>query len=137
MGTNYFCKTDRYELTGFPQTVEPGESAILHIGKSSAGWTFALHAIPELELYDLEDWLKLWQGGAWLIYDDAGAAYSVQGVVNVILARFGKFPVGRTPLWYRENAALPGPHGLARRLIGSFCVRHGEGAYDVCVGEFS
>lgn len=48
MGTNFY----------FYENPEINEEDALHIGKSSAGWCFSLHIIPELGIRDLSDWTK-------------------------------------------------------------------------------
>ena len=61
MGTNYYLyqKPD-CECCGRP--FEP-----LHIGKSSAGWCFALHIMPEDGISTLLDWCALWSApGAFI-----------------------------------------------------------------------
>jgi hypothetical protein len=57
MGTNYYMylKPACYACGHTPP------ENVLHIGKSSVGWAFALHAIPERGLNSFEDWLALWK----------------------------------------------------------------------------
>ena len=62
MGTNYYLHeppTNKCEHCGRQDEKEP-----LHIGKSSVGWVFALHIIPEMGIEDLEDWIPLFNSGA-------------------------------------------------------------------------
>jgi len=43
----------------------------IHIGKSSAGWCFSLHVIPEMGLNNLEDWVNFLKDKAIVDeYDD-------------------------------------------------------------------
>lgn len=50
MGTNYYQLTDRCEHCH--------RSKQRHIGKSSGGWTFSFHAIPEEGIESYADWLR-------------------------------------------------------------------------------
>jgi hypothetical protein len=54
MGTNYYLRTNECEHCGrFDE---------LHIGKSSAGWTFSFQALPGIQSW--QDWaLKIQEGG--------------------------------------------------------------------------
>jgi len=54
MGTNYYL----YPASPCKACGRSYEAK--HIGKSSAGWCFLLHVIPEEGINDLEDWKKLW-----------------------------------------------------------------------------
>ncbi len=39
--------------------------------------------------------------------------------------------------FYQKNHSEEGPHGLLRlKIDNTFCVGHGSGTYDYCVGEF-
>ena len=56
MGTNYYLEAQSpCECCGRPYQA-------LHIGKSSAGWCFSLHVIPEEGIKTLDDWKKKWEG---------------------------------------------------------------------------
>jgi hypothetical protein len=120
---------------------------VLHIGKSSAGWTFALHVIPERGLNDLENWeLLLSETAGALIVDEYGKALTLDELLNVIRER-GRAgtaprsaPNGYTdwPAFHAANHSVDGPGGLVRsRVDGKRCIKHGEGTWDCYVGEFS
>jgi hypothetical protein len=44
---------------------------------------------------------------------------------------------GSWDTFHRQNDSEPGPKGMLRHRIGSFCVGHGSGTWDLCLGEFS
>jgi hypothetical protein len=44
----------------------------LHIGKSSAGWCFSLHVMPEAGINSLDEWRSLFCDPYALIQDEYG-----------------------------------------------------------------
>ena len=131
MGTNYYLQEKPpCECCG-----RPFES--LHIGKSSAGWCFSLHVIPEEGLNSLEDWLFRCSAPGAVIRDEYGEDISVGELQDVIMDRYWPRPPEGGLTWYRQNGAEPGPNNLARHSIdGSRCVGHGPGPWDYITGEF-
>ena len=67
MGTNYYLR-----LKVCPHCAKPEKT--IHIGKSSVGWCFGLHVIPEDGIHDLDDFRKLWSDDTAQIFDE----YDVQ-----------------------------------------------------------
>lgn len=130
MGTNYYLEKSKPEPEGL-------ESQRLHIGKSSGGWCFALHVIPEEGLNSLADWVARWSAGGRIV-DEYDRGLTGDEMFLVITARSWK-PADQIPEWYRVNYAEPGPNGLTRAAIGdpARCVGHGEGTWDLITGEFS
>jgi hypothetical protein len=132
MGTNYYAQ-------GYgPCPICGHTPAPLHIGKSSAGWCFSLHVIPELGLHDWPDWEDYLAQPRVTITDEYQDTMSLEDLRLVVMAR--QWPADRTQsaTWYAENAAEPGPAGLARaRVDGRHCVGHGAGTWDLICGEFS
>lgn len=130
MGTNYYLQVD---------DVCPSCGASkkrLHIGKSSAGWCFSLHVIPEKGLNTLSDWRERWSKSR--ILDEYGRGISVTEIENIITNR--SCPVRNIPFggdYYSANSAEPGPNGLLRYKVDGYCVGHGEGTWDYILGEFS
>ncbi len=55
MGTNYYLRKSKCK--------ECGNEEEIHIGKSSFGWTFALHIYPEKGINNLKDWAEDWKRG--------------------------------------------------------------------------
>lgn len=114
MGTNYYLH----------QTPD-GEcceclSESLHIGKSSAGWCFALHVMPENNISTLDDWRNLWAAPEAFIRDEYGKKIFIADMELIITARLwhGKFP-------------------RRRSIDGSHCIGHGNGTWDYVIGDFS
>lgn len=76
MGTNYYwyknpepCPSCGHESEG------------LHIGKSSAGWTFSFHGTEEVRSW--EDWKKVLQSGG-KIFDEYGDEKSFEEMRRVV-----------------------------------------------------
>jgi hypothetical protein len=129
MGTNYYLREDACQHCG-------RSDERLHIGKSSAGWCFALHVIPEEGINSLDDWRIRWTKGR--IFDEYGTEVSPDDLNDRITHRGRAEPSGWTPRDYAENHAEPGPNNMARHKIdGRHCVGHGEGTWDLIAGEFS
>jgi hypothetical protein len=136
MGTNYY-----FSKEAACPTCGHDRGDLLHIGKSSAGWCFSLHVIPDSGLNSLEDWEHLFPDG--YIRDEYGQHISPAGMSDVIRNR-GRARKPERPLGYeswddfhRVNQSEPGPKGLLRHRLGTHCVGHGEGTWDLIPGEFS
>jgi hypothetical protein len=81
MGLNFYLrkknyKNNRYERSGVG----------LHIGKSSFGWAFSLHAIPGIA-ETLDDWKALWSSRLFVIVDEYGNRVSKEEMLSVITER--------------------------------------------------
>lgn len=137
MGTNYYWyEKPNCDCCG--RGYEP-----IHIGKSSGGWCFALHIVPEMNINTLEDWRFAWVNGwkscdgSW-IEDEYGKIIPPVEMDIIIRVRQWEPSQKINAKWYEENHAEPGPNGLARHKIdGVYCVGHGEGTWDYIQGEFS
>jgi len=135
MGTNYYAvklESAPCESCGRYDVAER-----VHIGKSSVGWCFALHVIPEMGIHTLEDWKTFLRQPRIQIEDEYGAPWGLQEMLDRITKRGRNQPGNWTEQDYRANNAEPGPENLARHKIGSHCVGHGDGTWDYIVGEFS
>jgi hypothetical protein len=121
MGTNYYLKFDKC------QSCDRAEEE-LHIGKSSAGWCFTLHVYPERGINSMVDWIKLFASGC--IQDEYGRKISPTELIDVICDRSWPDPIEP------ESDTVPGPNNLIRHKLGSFCIGHGAGTYDYCIGDF-
>jgi hypothetical protein len=133
MGTNYYL----YEKPPCEECGRPYEAK--HIGKSSAGWCFSLHVIPEEGINDLDDWKKLWNKEGTYIQDEYGTTFNQTIIEREIMER-GVLAGSshESERWLAENSAENGPNGLVRhRIDGKFCIGHGKGTWDLIVGEFS
>lgn len=103
-----------------------------HIGKSSAGWCFALHVYPDEGIRDLRDWQMRWLTSGRDIVDEYGQKVAPKEMFSLITER--SWPIELLVNRYSAR----GPNGLLRhRLDGTFCIAHGEGTWDCCVGDFS
>lgn len=131
MGTNFYLHKDAPCPTCGHCKDEP-----LHIGKSSFGWCFSLHVMPELGINDLEDWIALWSAPGAHIKDEYGDSITAAQMLSRITERAGRH-VENDLFDYDRNRAEPGPKGLVRHQIGPHCVKHGEGTWDCIKGEFS
>ncbi len=136
MGTNYYLQT---KPPCCPTCKRPYEDR--HIGKSSAGWVFALHVYPEEGINIFADWINLLSQTETTIRDEYGRTVLLKDMLatmtrsglrksNTIYREYPK-------AFYEDNHAIPGPYGLLRSRIDGHCIGHGEGAYDYHVGEFS
>lgn len=131
MGTNYY-------LHGGPACESCGhrDGELLHIGKSSAGWAFGLHVLPEEGLSSLEDWRRAWGAPGATIEDEYGSTVTPEQMLGVITQRTGR-GIPHDPKFLEGNHAVEGPDFLLRsRVDGQYCVGHGEGTWDLMAGEF-
>jgi len=131
MGCNYYW----HEEPPCPECHRRFEA--LHIGKSSGGWCFSLHVIPEDGINDMPDWEDRWNRPGSEIRDEYGRRVTPTEMRAVILARSWPNDSSRDHAFYEQNHAEPGPAGLARHRIGQHCIGHGQGTYDLITGEFS
>lgn len=139
MGTNYYL----IERKNICPTCGRADEKELHIGKSSAGWCFSLHVIPEEGLNNLADWEKrFFLDGITEIKNEYHELVSKKEMLSIIADRSWKeqeSPYGYRDWadFHRSNYSTAGPKGLVRHAIGSHCIGHGEGTWDLVTGEFS
>lgn len=114
MGTNYYAQRNCCDYCG------RGDDS-LHIGKSSAGWVFALNTHPDEKITSLKDWLKLLSRDDVRIVDEYGKSLELEDLLERILNRHGLHgtPPQRSP------------------IDGHRVVAHGNGTYDLHRGDFS
>lgn len=127
MGTNYYWHSPANTCP----TCGRSDAEELHIGKSSAGWCFALRVYPNREINDLPDWIDRFEMPGSRIVDEYGRDLAPSDMLLAILVRFrrGDPP---DPIWLVENHARRGPFGLARACQAVA----GDGPYDLCDYEF-
>jgi hypothetical protein len=135
MGTNYYARGVDSE----------GRSKVWHIGKSSAGWVFALHVISDEGLSTLDDWKEFLEDKD--IRGEYNRIISLKELISVITERGRDEPLDLSDYELRMNAAVPGPNNLLRHKMGNIspggiglrgsCVGHGEGTWDYIDAEFS
>lgn len=134
MGTNYYLyRTEPCEHCG-QETSPP-----LHIGKSSSGWCFSLHAIPEEQLSSLDDWEREWARTGATIRDEYDSPVTADEMHRIVTQRGGVSDAKKHDRHYlKQNQAQDGPNGLLRHeLNGRHCVAHGAGTWDLITGYFS
>lgn len=78
MGTNY------YQIIDPCKCCNRGSEEI-HIGKSSAGWPFSVHVIPEMEIYSWDDWMKRLEGAK--IKDEYGREISLHDLNELVVRK--------------------------------------------------
>ena len=136
MGCNYYLKAkDPCHCCG-----RPFED--LHIGKSSVGWYFSLHIIPEMGIYSLDDWRNLWSAPGAVILDESGNRISVSDMEMIITVRHGNQARGTghyasESQMHRLNNSEWGDNNLLRCKWDSKCAGHGEGPWSYFTGDFS
>ena len=142
MGTNYYLHRNACECCGRSEDR-------VHIGKSSYGWCFSLHVDKWEGANNLEEWQEEWKKG--VIVDEYGQQVSPEEMLETITQREGcndfkkpyplKHDIGNYGSWedfHARNYSEPGPKGLLRHQIkAGHCIGHGDGTYDLIVGEFS
>lgn len=137
MGTNYYLhvlKDDACAHCKRPATIER-----LHIGKSSTGWYFSLHVIPERGINDLIDWVLFmtFAPPGTKIKDEYGQSIEFVKLMDVITRRYHPHPVTWSEVMLRQNDAIQAQHGLVRfKIDGKHCIKHGAGTWDLIIGEF-
>jgi hypothetical protein len=137
-------------------------SSSIHLGMSAYGWTFALHVMPECGILDLADMIKWIESKLGSdrsrIMDEYGSNYSLLQFLQVITMRSNAARIknGWDYDWWslpevsevrnynseyqfhEINRSERGPSGLLRRQIdGEHCIGHGNGTWDLCIGDFS
>jgi hypothetical protein len=126
MGTNYYF----YETN-----TDEG----LHIGKSSAGWTFSLRLHHELGITSLHEWRYRWFPHG-IIRNEYDEVLTPKEMLHIIMDRSLHAETDR-PVdleFLRKNQAVRGPHGLLRhRVDNNFCIGHGPGTWDYMARDFS
>ncbi len=128
MGTNYYLEFEACPTCG--KSDEP-----LHIGKSSGGWCFSLHIIPNGNIEDLADWMAVWSRPRRKIVDEYGGKISPAEMQKIITKRSSVREDNGFD--YAANDAELGPNGLARSKVdGRHCIGHGKGTWDLITGEF-
>ena len=129
MGTNYYL-----ELPGCDHCGRGGER--LHIGKSSAGWVFALRVYPERNLHSLSDWRRLLDKEEGNIRDEYDKLISPDYMIKTITERSWPYEHVQHDMLSRGMCEI-GPNNLLRSKIGyGTCIGWGKGTWEYCEGEF-
>lgn len=144
MGTNYYLHKPGANHCDHCGREDAGD--VLHIGKSSFGWCFALHVMPDDGINDLPDWQARFGEGQ--IRDEYGDAITPAEMMALITERKStrafddaSFTVGglycSEAEFHAKNYSERGPNGLLRHQLDQRCIAHGAGTWDCIVGEFS
>lgn len=141
MGTNYYARINECEWCGRYKR--------LKLGKSSAGWCFTLRVYPEKGISTLDDLIEFLDDNMAKIYDEYERKIPLKKFLKVVTER--SWPINKKNYdfsndnFYKDlnhfleiNQAELGPNNLLRHKIdGQFCIGHGEGTWDYCIGDFS
>ncbi len=115
MGTNYYLHSAGCPCCG--RSDPP-----LRIGKSAAGWCFALQVYPDGTegggsgkiIRDLWDWIKLWANEREsVIKDEYGKEVTPLEMIDCIVNRTGR-DEPQSKVWLLDNQAVMGPRNLAQ-----------------------
>ena len=125
MGTNYYL-------------IDKETDEEYHLGKSSAGWCFALHVSPEENIHDLSDILNKIKQPSKHIINEYGDKITTTEFLEIVTERAWKNNADNiTDLFLKENQAETGPNNLLRSKIDNVhCIGHGAGTYDFIIGVF-
>jgi len=142
MGTNYYSVRRGFDYESAESFWDlRGTEDCIHIGKSSMGWCFSLHVVPELGINNLEDWIRMFIEPDRIIINEYHDIVPFDKMMGVITQRSRPQPNGWDAETMARNHAEPGPNGLVRHSLDLEreygCVGHGEGTYDYITGEFS
>jgi hypothetical protein len=144
MGTNYYLTFNGSLL----DRLKDKPKVELHIGKSSGGWCFSLHVVPELGINSLRDWYRLFRKDDNVITNEYHDVLTIEQMLDVITnrkSRANTLPEASSTLssqrelarYLAANHAVLGPYKLMRHKIDGFCIGHGTGTWDLLNGEFS
>ena len=149
MGTNFYWHSEPPK--GCEHCGHAAEAQeILHIGKSSAGWCFSLHVIPEKAIFDLENWEAYFSIPGSVIRDEYGEVRTKDEMLHIITKRGTGDKKAKLGKWWEpyykseddfheKNHSAPCEldRTLVRHKIGNHCVGHGSGTWDLIEGDFS
>ncbi len=122
MSTNYYLHKPSSTQCNHCGHDPESENNIIHIGKSSYGWCFALHVNPALGINTLEDWKAKWIEAGVQITNEYGDPVTTQDMLSIITERDVFCEKGLEP---------------ERHKLDQYCLGNGEGSWDYMIGEFS
>ena len=99
MGTNYYAKINEEVTCKECGHVTGGD--LVHIGKSSAGWVFALNVLSSECFDDWEDWRRFIKYSSIGIVDEYGKEISLGEMDNIVTKR--SHPSGRLKRLFQEE----------------------------------
>ena len=142
MGTNYYIV-----MSACPHCKHKPDN--IHIGKSSSGWVFALHADENFKC--LHDYIDYVEKNSLSIINEYDEPISIDELNDICLNRSSQYTfeenlemyqkVFKKPItmdeWFNNNSAVKGPRNLMRSKIdGIHCIGH-DGDIDLIRGTFS
>lgn len=125
MSTNYYLHKQSSTQCNHCGHDPESENNIIHIGKSSHGWCFALHVYPILGINTLEDWKARWAEEGVKIKNEYGDDVLPRDILHVITTR------------QAGNYSPAGQEPERHRIDGVYCIGNGSGSFDLMIGEFS
>jgi len=142
MGTNYYSVKRDVDFESEERFWDlRGTEDCIHIGKSSVGWCFSLHVMPERGINSLTDWIHVFIDPERIIIDEYRDVVSLTEMMGVITARGRPERCAWSSDKMAQNFAVLGPNNLVRHRIEPHrnrgCIAHGEGTWDLIVGSFS
>jgi len=64
-----------------------GTEEFIHIGKSSLGWCFSLHVVPEFGINTYEDWVRMFIDPDRIIISEYNEVIPYTKMISIITAR--------------------------------------------------
>ena len=125
MSTNYYLHKPSNTKCNHCGHDPESENNIIHIGKSSYGWCFALHVNSALGINTLEDWKLKWAEEGMKIKNEYGDDVPAVDMLDIITTR-------RAGNWSPKNLD-PTRH----KVDGVYCIGNGSDSFDLMIGEFS
>lgn len=89
----------------------------LHIGKSSAGWTFGLRVYPERGIEDWPDWVRWLESGEWRIVDEYGKEVTLTDLTRTVTQRAPGLRRRHDLAGWYECDAVRFPEGVTYDLV--------------------
>lgn len=137
MGTNYYVKNSGVKCDHCGHESAPD----LHIGKSSGGWYFSLHVIPESGLNTLEDWKSYLEIDGNEIVNEYNELLSVEEFLEIVTDRGRDCTLDDLEILSRyitiHTDTEIGNYSLFRpKIDGNHCLGHGE-VWSYITGNFS
>lgn len=96
-------------------------TGVLHIGKSSGGWRFSLHVMPEHGIHDFMDWMAMATDPEWIIMNEYLDIINYVELIQLVA--------------YRQSS--PQRELKYHTIDGRHCIGHGSGTWDLILGNFS
>lgn len=91
----------------------------LHIGKSSFGWNFSLCIYPTLNIYNLKDWIELFDNSEYEILDEEDRVVSKEEMLSTITERKSFSFDEYSTLEEFEKSVVDNYNNLEKKLQGT------------------